>query len=219
MPMDEDHISRDEARKVVGRAFYGDAWISEFSKEDWDLQRNRGPQRQPDRPRLNFVPPWPDAENDRLTRTIGRWVLAKAQDQTVDEWLSLYGFDPTSEHFGRAEFDAAVAGPMGKAIAEERQRHLASVNGVEPPDDHPTTVSGGRRKGGAPPRFDWQSIEVEVHRLMTLRGDFAPTKHGWNAQARLEHAVLKFCGPDSEPASSTLRERLPAMIERWRTRQ
>jgi hypothetical protein len=209
--MTDDRISRDEAREIVGGALYGQAWIAEFPGDQYQLQYDRGPQRQSDRPHLSFVPPWPESLSDRLAMAVGRYALVRAQGQTVDEWLLLYGFDCLEEDFDRDAFSAALDGPLGKSISDARDSHLGPVASESSP-------TPPRRRGGAPQRFNREEIKAVVVRLMDRHGDFAPSKPGWNAQARLEYKVLEAFG-DREPAISTLRPILRPILDEWRAQR
>jgi len=53
---------------------------------------------------------------------------------------------------------------------------------------------------------------------MDHNGDFSDADPQWNARARLEEAVLGFCSKkfNREVGLTTLRDRLPAMLEAWR---
>jgi hypothetical protein len=209
-------ISRDDARDRVAKEFYGDTEIR-LNNFDYKLSHDRGPYTPPGKKWIALVPPWRPEEADALAVAVGREALSRAQGQTVDEWLALYGFDCSERDcFDQAAFDAALSGPMGQAIREERERWLrqpgAAVGDGEP-DPQPQAE---RRKGGARARYDWPAIEAEILRLMEKNGDFAPTKRGWDAQARLEEAIVDFCGPDSAPSESTLRPKLWPIIDSWR---
>jgi hypothetical protein len=53
---------------------------------------------------------------------------------------------------------------------------------------------------------------------MDENGEFTSEDPEWNAQARLENKLLEFCQRmfGKETAVSTLRIRLPAMLQGWR---
>jgi hypothetical protein len=72
--------------------------------------------------------------------------------------------------------------------------------------------------GGRPLAFDWAAIEAESVRLMEHHGDFTDDDPEWNAQARLETALLTFCQRTwkREPGLSTLREKLILWLVKWR---
>jgi hypothetical protein len=208
-----EFIPRDEARELVAQAFYGDCLIR-FTEAEWQLNQLRGPQHMW-RGGIDIIPPWALDIDEALIKAIGRVAACAAQGRTVDEWLALFGFDPSSGKFDRCAFLASFAGPMGTAIREERARwSRADVKQIEQPVPKSTMQDKPqRRRGGARAKFDWEAIEKRVHELMDKHGEWAPTRHGWNAQARLEEMI---CDPDSGPEISTLREKLPEMLERWR---
>jgi hypothetical protein len=85
-------------------------------------------------------------------------------------------------------------------------------------------TSGGiirQARRGAKPKYKWDLIETEFLRLMDHHGDFDATDPEWNAQARLEDALNKYCQKhwQSEPGVTTLRERLPGWLAVWRLRK
>jgi hypothetical protein len=77
---------------------------------------------------------------------------------------------------------------------------------------------GPRSRRGRLPKFDWTAVGAEMARLMNHHGDFSNDDPEWNCQARLEQALLQFCRTtfNKEPALSTLREKIPDWLSRWR---
>jgi hypothetical protein len=75
-----------------------------------------------------------------------------------------------------------------------------------------------RRKGGRRPVADWAALKAEAIRLMEYHGNFIPGDRAWNAQARLETALLKFSKTrfGIEPAPSTLREKIGPWLCEWK---
>jgi hypothetical protein len=72
---------------------------------------------------------------------------------------------------------------------------------------------------GAPPKYAWNAIREETFRLMEKNGEFDLEKPHWNVQARLEQKLQEFCSGkkrDDEPASSTLRDKIPRWLADWR---
>lgn len=77
------------------------------------------------------------------------------------------------------------------------------------------------RKGGRPPAFDWPKIEAEALRLVLHHGEFSADDPEWNAQARLEEALLNFCAEEfkREPAIPTVRKRIQGWLKAWREKR
>jgi hypothetical protein len=67
-----------------------------------------------------------------------------------------------------------------------------------------------KRKAGAKAKFYWGPLEAEALRLMQEHGPFSDDDPVWNAQARLEDALLKFCTSKGwpEPSLTQLRVKL-----------
>lgn len=136
--MTDDLISRDECRRRVGEAFYQQGFLGPASDEEWNLAREHGPEitlltveetlagvATKHILRREIVRPSPPAITDKLALAVGRNILAAAQGRTIDHWLALYGFDPSERDvFGRADFEDAMAGLLGQAIAEVRRKSL-----------------------------------------------------------------------------------------------
>ncbi len=76
-------------------------------------------------------------------------------------------------------------------------------------------------RAGRKTEYDWDTVEAELYRIMDAKGDFSPEKKGWTAQARLEDALLDFCGLvlGREPSPAVLRRKLPEWLGAWRARQ
>ena len=85
---------------------------------------------------------------------VGKYALMRAQGQTVDEWLFLYGFDCLQPQFDRGSFEAAINGPLGKSIDEIRKQYLGAA--------HAPKTESPKRKGGARRRYDREKIKAEV---------------------------------------------------------
>lgn len=75
---------------------------------------------------------------------------------------------------------------------------------------------GARR--GRPKKHYWDAVKEETFRLMGHHGEFTPGDHEWNAQARLEEALLDFCSRrfGEEPAIGGVRSRLQKWLLEWR---
>lgn len=89
---------------------------------------------------------------------------------------------------------------------------------------HPPKPLATKAKRGAKPKYDWPGIEQFVTQLMTERGEFIEwdAGSGWQSKADLERAVLDYVVnrlKQDEPATSTLRDRVTAMLARWRASQ
>ncbi len=76
-----------------------------------------------------------------------------------------------------------------------------------------------RQKAGRKQEYDWSLVEIETLRLMDSNGDFDRSKRSWNAQARLEDALLDFCERKlgREPSPAALRRNLSVWLETWRS--
>ena len=57
----------------------------------------------------------------------------------------------------------------------------------------PVAVTGPPRKRGAPPKYPWDDMEAKTYQLMGYHGPFSADDPVWDAQARLEEKLLKFC--------------------------
>ena len=77
------------------------------------------------------------------------------------------------------------------------------------------------QKRGRKPAYDWAMIETEALRLMDHHGEFSPDDPDWNAQARLESAVLEFCARkwDEEPSKTQLRSHIRDWLTNWRNKE
>jgi hypothetical protein len=70
-----------------------------------------------------------------------------------------------------------------------------------------------KRRVGRKPVHDWTAVENAAVVLMDENGDFVLEDRAWNSQARLEEALFD---QFPEMGVSTLRERLPDILARWR---
>jgi hypothetical protein len=68
------------------------------------------------------------------------------------------------------------------------------------------------RRSGRPPAYDWDAIRQAAIDLMEHNGEFSVDDPEWNAQARLEDALVDQFGA----STSALRERLPKFLNDWR---
>ncbi len=94
--------------------------------------------------------------------------------------------------------DHTHSGLAGRpASKHDRLAHPADGETFEPKEDEP------RPKRGAPPRYDWQSFDVQV--VLIAHYDSLPM-----SQAGLEDKMLRWCEENwgSQPGLSTVRERL-----------
>ena len=73
-------------------------------------------------------------------------------------------------------------------------------------------------KRGRKAAFDWIAIERKVVELMDHHGEFSPDDPEWNAQARLETAIIEWCEIQFgiTPATATLRPKLAKALKKWR---
>jgi hypothetical protein len=91
---------------------------------------------------------------------------------------------------------------------------LQGINAILKKDKHP---------GGRPPFPRWQILKTEALRLLEKHGNFTLNKPKWNAQARLEEALLDHCQnklklkDDDMPGTTQLREHVHDWYEGWRT--
>jgi hypothetical protein len=90
--------------------------------------------------------------------------------------------------------------PTGAEVSEDDFEYWLTKN-------RPKVGTTGRKR-----QYDHEKIEARVIELMDDHGDFYPGDPAWNAQARLEVKIVDEFGI----AISTLRDILPAMLERWK---
>jgi hypothetical protein len=107
-------ISHNDARELVGRAFYRDDWIGGLAKEDIDLLHGDfGPKRWP-RPNgeagfFEVIPPCPKGLRDKLDAAIGRDRRMIVQLMTILEWLDQNGFAALDKQYPRRALEHAAA--------------------------------------------------------------------------------------------------------------
>lgn len=93
---------------------------------------------------------------------------------------------------------------------------IAEVQQPQAPQKVPSEA-----KRGAKPKYHWDLIETEGRRLMDHHGDFDVSDAEWNAQARLEEALFKFCRDKwgGEPGLSSLRIKIGEWLPDWRNKK
>ena len=117
-------VSHNEAREIVGRAFYRDDWIGGLDQQDIDLLNGEfGPKRMP-RPNaaagfFEVIRPCPKKLRSKLDAAIGRDRRMIVQLTTVLEWLDQNGFPALEKRYLGAPLQSAVAG-MAPANASTR---------------------------------------------------------------------------------------------------
>jgi hypothetical protein len=81
--------------------------------------------------------------------------------------------------------------------------------------ESPPAASGPR---GRSHTVDWEMVDKEVFRLMDHNGEFIRGDLEWNAQARLEEAILGFCEKQfsKSPGENTIRTHVRKALKRWR---
>jgi hypothetical protein len=81
-----------------------------------------------------------------------------------------------------------------------------------------TQSSPTASRRGRPPKYHWDLIETKGRQLMDHHGDFDPNDPEWDAQARLEEALIKFCEDtwNDAPALSSLRSKIAEWLPDWR---
>jgi hypothetical protein len=92
------------------------------------------------------------------------------------------------------------------------------------PDNDPALQQ--KRKPGAKPQWDWDDIEQFAWQELDKRGDFADpqvAEKGWQGYSDLSRLIEEYletrkAGVGSAPAWTTLKERVPQMVTRWRER-
>ena len=75
------------------------------------------------------------------------------------------------------------------------------------------------RKRGARPKYPWDEMEAKTYQLMSYHGPFSADDPVWDAQARLEEKLLKFCYDKTgrEPSIGSLRTHLKPWLENSRS--
>jgi hypothetical protein len=108
-------ISHNDARVLVGRAFYRDDWIGALKREEKDLlYGDFGPKRLP-RPDgasgfFEIIQPCPTKGlRPKLDAAIGRDRRMIVQHTTVLEWLDKNGFEVLKRQYSRSRLELAVA--------------------------------------------------------------------------------------------------------------
>ena len=66
----------------------------------------------------------------------------------------------------------------------------------------PIGATGSPRKRGAPPKYPWKEMEAKTYQLMSYHGPFSADDPVWDAQARLEEKLLKFCHDTSQASAA-----------------
>jgi hypothetical protein len=74
---------------------------------------------------------------------------------------------------------------------------------------------------GRRPEYDWEALKGETFRLMDHHDEFSVDDPEWNAQARLEDALLQFSETSwgRQPSVPSLRPKLKAWLAEWRGRK
>jgi hypothetical protein len=83
----------------------------------------------------------------------------------------------------------------------------------------PVGVTETPRRRGARPKYPWEEMEAKTYQLMDYHGPFSADDPVWDAQARLEEKLLKFCCDKTgrEPSIGSLRTHLKPWLENWRS--
>jgi len=110
--------------------------------------------------------------------------------------------------------------PFGELFFYEDDLHAAlRAESAEKAAQKSAEASKGR--GGRPRRYDHDTIEDEVLRLMDHHGDFVAGDKEWDCQARLEEALARFCIEKfgEEPARSTLQAPISSGLAKSRQKK
>jgi hypothetical protein len=90
-----------------------------------------------------------------------------------------------------------------------------------------TNGAATKGKPGARPKWDWDDIELFVCKKLDTHGDFSDPKfavQGWQSFSDLYSHVRRYVeglvsgGPGSAPSDSTLKKRIPPMVNKWRAK-
>ena len=124
------------------------------------------------------------------------------------DWIGPIRFADEFPERGQATESVEFVGVL--VHSESLRRWLADLAGKPAP-----------KKRGPKFQFDWSAIEREAIRLRDKHGDFSPLNPNWNAQARLESALLNFCSQTfaREPGQTQLRTHISEWLKSWRQRR
>jgi hypothetical protein len=124
------------------------------------------------------------------------------------DWIGPIRFADEFPERGQATESVEFVGVL--VHSESLRRWLADLAGKPAP-----------KKRGPKFQFDWSAVEGEAIRLMDKHGDFSPLNPNWNAQARLESALLNFCSQTfaREPGQTQLRTHISEWLKSWRQRR
>jgi hypothetical protein len=99
-----DLMTVSEAKEIVGCAMFGDDWVAEITKNEWDLaqQYKKGLTRDP-----------------AAEEAHAKWKRADRQGSKVGEWLEDRGFNTTKEYLNRPRLDAVFAKAFGRPLTND----------------------------------------------------------------------------------------------------
>ena len=173
-------VSIDAAARRVGRAIFGDEWVGAITtRETWLIERYLEGLHGPSAP--SILPSqtmwivggvrWTEYPSD--PSLVAEVVRARDRDDWCLEqwrqalrWLEDHGFDPDAATF------------EGEALARKIARAFSQNSAAL------------KRKGGRPTAVDWDVVKNEAIRLLNYHGEFGSDSPNWNAQARLEEALV-----------------------------
>ncbi len=198
---------------------------------------------------LAFAQMDPPAEVSEVERLTKRMQAADALFAAArDERVKIFGTRKKDQSRGRIapeEFDnhAPTLSPQNESaigarfVAENHADQGGHPDGVKWSDmsveredlgdwlgkltTEASKARGMKGSGGRPNAVDWTVVKLEALRLMDHHGDFMPGDKAWNAQARAEILLVKYCKErfGKEPGESTLRERIPGWLTEWRDKK
>ena len=178
-------------------------------------------------------PPWMQCAGDILgpsrclefkNRISGGWKWRDANELRLKEWLADFTWG-RRQAFSRGDDRPMPASEFDQACTLSEINRLLGRGDVyctdpviEPDESEPQlgvasppdTPRKRGRKG-----HDWKSAEQAACRLMDYHGDFTPDDKEWDCQERL----LEKLHDESGISRSSLAERVPAMVDRWRVRK
>lgn len=121
---EQDWISHNDARELIGRAIYRDDWIESLTAEEVEILNKYGPRRRP-RPSgasgyFEIIAPCPKGFRNKLNAAIGRDRRMIVQLTTVLEWLEENSFGAVKDKYSRKSIESAAVSIVRAPTKQDR---------------------------------------------------------------------------------------------------